>query len=148
MTSPRILERFLARHCLWLMGLMNSCASIVVSMSLNKSNLLHTHTHTSLECQAISFSSTKAIIILKKEERIISLITGYKSRWRVHESVVGLVNDRKCKHDARYTCRSMLIWALIDCLSINKRGLHHHWNNYNCSMNVLTCHIGKTNYRN
>lgn len=147
MTSPRILERFLARHCLWLMGLMKSCASIVILMSLNKSNLLHTHTHTSVECQAISFSSTKAIIILKKEERIISLITGYRVDDK-YMKVVCLVNDRKCKHVARYTCRSMLIWALFDCLSINKRGLHHHWNDYNYSMNVLRCHISKNNYRN
>ena len=145
MTNPRISERFLARHCLWLMGLMKNCASVVVLMSLNKSNLLHTHT--SLECQATSFSSTKAIIILKKEERIISLITGYRVDDK-YMKVVGLVKDRKCKHVARYTCRSMLIWALFDCLSINKRGLHQHWNNYNCSMNVLRCHIGKNNYRN
>lgn len=145
MTSPRILERFLARHCLWLMGLMKSCASIVILRSLNKSNLLHTHT--SLECQAISFSSIKAIIIQKKEERIIGLITGYRVDDK-YMKVICLVNDRKCKHVARYTYRSMLKWALFDCLSINKRGLHHHWNNYNCSMNVLRCHIGKNNYRN
>lgn len=146
MTSPRILERFLVRHCLWLMGLMKSCASIVVLMSLNKSNLLNTHTHKPGVPSHFVFLN-KSYYYLKKEERIISLITGYTVDDK-YMKVVGLVNDRKCKHVARYTCRSMLIWALFDCLSINKRGLHHHWNNYNCSMNVLRCHIGKNNYRN
>ena len=87
------------------MGLMKSCASIVILRSLNKSNLLHTHT--SLECQAISFSSIKAIIIQKKEERIIGLITGYRVDDK-YMKVICLVNDRKCKHVARYTYRSML----------------------------------------